>query len=285
MLLLILIFILTLLIINPNISSACIIETASLWFTNLVPILYPTFIVLDFLSNNKNLDLICTHFFGFFKKIFKINYPKSAVIIILSLICGAPSSTKLVLNALENEEIDKTEAQNLIYCWSWFSISYSIFILNKLNCNTILYIILIFFASLLTFRFLNKPTNTNLIIKKQPKNFIDIFSSSFKKNIDILLTILGIMMFFNIILAMAEISPYIYSYFEVLNGHSLLNNLQINKKLKDILLISSLSFLGISTHLQIISVYQNINYIKFLIVKIVQALFVSLFFITFVILF
>lgn len=285
MLLLILIFILTLLIINPNISSTCIIESASLWFTNLVPILYPTFIVLDFLSNNKNLDLICTHFFGFFKKIFKINYPKSAVIIILSLICGAPSSTKLVLNALENEEIDKTEAKNLIYCWSWFSISYSIFILNKLNCNTILYIILIFFASLLTFRFLNKPTNTNLIIKKQPKNFIDIFSSSFKKNIDILLTILGIMMFFNIILAMAEISPYIYSYFEVLNGHSLLNNLQINKKLKDILLISSLSFLGISTHLQIISVYQNINYIKFLTVKIVQALFVSLFFITFVILF
>lgn len=285
MLLLILIFILTLLIINPNISSACIIETASLWFTNLVPILYPTFIVLDFLSNNKNLDLICTNFFGFFKKIFKINYPKSAVIIILSLICGAPSSTKLVLNALENEEIDKTEAKNLIYCWSWFSISYSIFILNKLNCNTILYIILIFIASLLTFRFLNKPTNTNLIIKKQPKNFIDIFSSSFKKNIDILLTILGIMMFFNIILAMAEISPYIYSYFEVLNGHSLLNNLQINKKLKDILLISSLSFLGISTHLQIISVYQNINYIKFLTVKIVQALFVSLFFITFVILF
>lgn len=285
MLLLILIFILTLLIINPNISSACIIESASLWFTNLVPILYPTFIVLDFLSNNKNLDLICIHFFGFFKKIFKINYPKSAVIIILSLICGAPSSTKLVLNALENEEIDKTEAKNLIYCWSWFSISYSIFILNKLNCNTILYIILIFIASLLTFRFLNKPTNTNLIIKKQPKNFIDIFSSSFKKNIDILLTILGIMMFFNIILAMAEISPYIYSYFEVLNGHSLLNNLQINKKLKDILLISSLSFLGISTHLQIISVYQNINYIKFLTVKIVQALFVSLFFITFVILF
>ena len=92
-------------------------------------------------------------------------------------------------------------------------------------------------------------------------------------------------MFFNIILAMAEISPYIDSYFEVLNGHSLLNNLQINKKLKDILLISSLSFLGISTHLQIISVYQNIIYIKFLIVKIVQSLFVSLFFITFVILF
>lgn len=123
--------------------------------------------------------------------------------------------------------------------------------------------------------------------KKREKNksFTSVFFSSVSKNMDILLSILGIMVFFNILLSLIQVDFRLYPFFEVLNGHSLLSQYDIDQKLKNFLLISSLNFLGISVHLQILYVYPKLNYARFLSVKLVQSALIGLCFIGLSILF
>ncbi len=270
-LLLILVFILLLL--NPNIVSICVISTCKIWLYKLVPILYPSFILVDFLVKDNYLEMMSVFFFPFFKKILHIRYPKSSLIILLSLISGAPASTKLIKNALDKEDIDSKEANLLLYSCSCFSLPYTIYILNLFHLNSILYYTIILLFIFITFIFNKKESNSSepKFLKKQNK-YVTTFFSSVSNNINILTSILGIMIFFNILLVLSHMDERIYSFFEVLNGHQLLLQLDINKKLKDVLLVSSLSFLGLSVHLQILYIYPCLKYIKFFSYKLLQSL-------------
>lgn len=263
--LILLIFILIILLLNPQISSICVLETSKAWLFNLVPILYPNFIIIDLLISNNSLSALSYYLYPLFKKTFKIRYPKSSLIIILSIICGCPSSTKMISYALENKEIDEKEANSLLYSTSTLSLSYTIFILNAFNINILFYYIILLLIIIFIMRLTNKGNATsNTSFEKANNSFLKSFIMSINKNIDILLSILGIMIFFNILLTLFDINDYIYSYFESLNGHNKLLSLSIKKELKDMILLSSLSFLGLSVHLQILYVYPNLNYIKFI---------------------
>lgn len=268
MIILILIIFIVLLI-KPEIASTCVISTSKAWLFNLVPILYPNFIIIDLLISNTYLYQLSYYLFPLFKKLFKIRYCKSALIIILSIICGCPSSTKMITYALENNEIDSKEANSLIYSTSSMSLSYTIFILRLFNISIVFYYVISILITLLIMRITNKGdiNEYNVINSNANERLINTFMTSITKNIDILLSILGIMIFFNIVLSLLNVNDYIYSYFEVLNGHSKLLSLNIKKELKDLILLSSLSFLGLSVHFQILYVYPNINYLKFLIYR------------------
>lgn len=262
----ILIIILFLLILNPNISSLCVISTAKTWLYSLVPVMYPYLIIIDILSKDYLLEFIGYYLHKKLNRFIKLEYHSSFIIFIISIICGSPSSTKLINNKLTENKIDLYEADTLIYACSNLSLPYLIYIISIFNVNPLIYILIQVGYSISVINIRNKKNNINFeaIPVKNKTNFIKVLFDSINKNIDIIFSILGLMIFFNIILSLFNIDIRFYSFFEILNGNKLLLELNINKKLKNILLISSLSFLGISMHLQIMLIYSRFNYLKFL---------------------
>ena len=278
MLAIILIIVFIMLILNPSISSLSILEVSKLWINNLVPILFPSLIIIDLLNNDKSIEILSHFLFPTFKKIFNIRYPKSSFIILLSFICGVPGSTKIIVDALTNNEIDSKEANNLIYSLSCFSLPYTIFILNKANLSIPLYFITFILFAIFTMQFLNKG-DAKLTDRKTIKNpFFKNVITSVNKNINVLISILGIIMFFKIIINLFNINDYLYLFLEPLGGHNSFLILNINKKLKAAIIASSLSFLGISIHLQMYYVFDEIKYKNFLFFRAIQAAIIFLIF-------
>lgn len=253
------ILILILLILNPEITSKQVIEALNLFITSLLPTLYPSLICIDIISNSKLITKITNIFHPLFKNIFNVNSSYSTFIIILSYICGAPASTKLISNAKDNNLITDFEANNLIYCFSNLSLPFTIFILKDYKILILYYLLSIIISSILMHIFNKKSMLTNKIIFHKI-NFTTLFLSSIKKNIELMLNILGIVMFFRIVINILLPNSFIYSYIEILGGLSNTNNLFIK--------LSSLGFLGISVHLQILSIYP-IRYYKFFLVRLI----------------
>ncbi len=277
-----LLIIFVLLLLNPGIVAECVLVTCKTWLYKLVPILYPNFIIIDFLAQDQKMEMLSIYLFKPLHKLLGIRFFKSSMIVLLSFICGAPASTKFIKNALEFKDIDYKEANALLYSCSCFSLPYSIYILNCFQLNIPLFYILFLLSSFAILRFFSSGSCQNQIqFKKEKINYGNILINSITKNIDILISILGIMIFFNIILSLFKIDLRIYSFFEVLNGHSLLLTLNINQKLKEFLLVSSLSFLGISVHMQMFYVYPNLKYGLFFAIKLIQGLLIGLCFIFF----
>lgn len=272
------------LIINPNISQQSVIETTNLFINRLVPILYPNFVIIDFISNDNKIDLIASYLFPIFKKIFKINYISSVTIIILSFICGMPSTAKMIKNSIDDNQLDENEGFSLILAFSFMSISYEIILFNKFNVLYIPFLIMKILFSIIIMNIMKKPIqkiDIN-IHNSYKRGLLECLFISIKKNLDILLSILGIMILFNILLKLLNVSNIIYPFIEPLAGHNLLYSLEINKKLKDTIFIASMSFLGFSIHLQILYIYPDIKYIKFFLIMLLKALLTSLIFILFI---
>lgn len=282
---LLLFFILLLsLILNPDISQQSVIEATNLFINRLVPILYPNFIIIDFISNDKKIDLIASYLFPIFKKIFKINYISSVSIIILSFICGMPSTAKMIRNSIDNNQLDDNEGFSLLLAFSFMSISYEIILFSKFNVIYIPFLIFKILFSIIIMNIMNKDFSKIDIDmgNSNKKGLLECLFISIKKNLDILLSILGIMILFNILLRLLNVNDIIYPFIEPLTGHNILYSLEINKKLKDTIFIASMSFLGISIHLQILYIYPNIKYIKYFFVMLLKTLFTSLVFILFI---
>lgn len=272
-----LLIIFVLLLLYPEIAAECVISTCKTWLYKLVPILYPNFILIDFLAENKTLEMLGFYLFKPFHKIFKIRYFKSSVILLLSYICGAPASTKFIKEALDHEDIDEKEADTLVYACSCFSLPYTIFVLNAFQASIPLFFMLYLPTSFILLRRLNSgPCQKKIQLNKDKKKIKSILFSSITKNTDILISILGIMIFFNIVLSLCRMDIRLYSFFEVLNGHSLLSGLEMDTRLKEFILISTLTFLGISVHLQVLYVYPSLKYIRFFLIRLFQSLLVGL---------
>lgn len=252
--------ILILLFLNPNIIANQVLDSINLWIKILIPSLYPSLICIDIISNSKLLTKITNFIHPLFKKIFNINSSYSTFIIILSYICGAPASTKLILNAKNNNKISSFEAENLIYCFSNLSLPFTIFILKDYKLILVYYFCSILISALLM-NIINKKQEINQLPQNNQIDFISIFLSSIKKNIELMLNILGIVMFFRIIINLIFSNNFIgYTYIEILGGITSTNN--------KFIILSSLGFLGISIHLQILSIYK-VKYYKLLLIRLI----------------
>lgn len=274
-------------LLHPEISSVSVVSSFMLWGTKLVPVLYPSFILIDLLNTTSVLQNISFMIYPVFKKIVNLRYPYSTYILLLSLICGAPSSTKLIKDAVEKEYIDSYEVDTLLHMGSCFSLSYTIIILNLFGYSPILFYLLTLLYIFIFLRIRNKKETIK--IKRstlvEHSSMIKSFLSSTTKNIDILISILGIMIFFNVALNLIHIPSIAYPYFEILNGHGLLQGLNIKEYYKCFILVSSLSFLGFSLHLQILYIYPELKYKSFLINKLFQGFSIGVFFAVFSILY
>lgn len=252
-----LLFILYLLITNPTVVAQEVYQASILWFTVLLPTMYPSFVILDLIYYMPLIHKISLKLVKPFALLFNIHSSKGVFLILLSLLCGAPASTKLISTAYEQEEISKSEYENLICAFSTLSLPYTCLILKKLNFSILLYYSFFLLLSILWMKCFQKRKKITIQNTTFSKDYITLFFSSIKKNTDILFNILGILIIFRVLIRLIFPENFLlYPYLEILGGLNTTNTSWI--------ILSALGFLGLSVHLQILSISKKFNYLKFL---------------------
>lgn len=261
----------------------------NIWINNLIPAMFPFFIISDILIRYNVVEFIPKFITNIFSYLFNIN-KVSVTIFFLSLISGFPSSARNIKTYYKQELITLKEANHILL---FTHFSNPIFILTTiaiffLNNEFYGYIILIshylgnFIIGILL---RNNSTIDNKNYTKEKiicQNFSSILINSIKTTIDTLLMILGTLTSFLIvssfIIEFFNFPPYegtiIKGILEITMGLKELSLLNINDLYKVVISTIFISFGGLSVHLQIISqlVDTNIKYFPFLIARIYHAL-------------
>jgi len=273
------IFVLIELLIKKSVVYTSIMYALNLWVKNLIPALFPFFIISDILINYNITNYIPKFVKNFCKYIFNIT-DNMLTILILSMISGFPSNARNTRILFDNADISLDEA-NHILIFSHFA--NPIFILTTIavfffhNNKVGIILIISHYASnfILGFIFRNKFSHgDNLVLEgKITYDFGNIFISSIKKAIDTILMICGIIVVFSmlsgIIINTFNFNSYnemiIKGMFEITIGVQALSNLSISMIYKATLASCILAFGGISVHVQVLSqiVGTKIRYMYF----------------------
>ena len=277
---------LILIILNKTLISKTIITSFNIWFNNLVPSMFPMFILSDILINYNFTLYIPNKITNIISKI--LNISKNAVLIVLlSMVSGFPTNAVNIINSYNNNQISKNEAEHILLLNHF---SNPLFILQTvgiiyLNNNKYALIILIShilsnFIIALLFRNKNNYSPNNYITKNnKSQNFSNILSSSIKKTINNLLMISGTITLFLILSTLIikifnlnnYISVLIQGILEITMSISSLSKLNINNILKVVITTMIISFGGLSIHLQVYSILdEKIKYKNYFIGRIYQ---------------
>lgn len=257
----ILLLVLYLLIANPSIVAHEVISACQMWLTVLLPIMYPSFVVIDFIEHMPLVTKISKLLYIPFKYLFHIHNEKSAFLILFSLLCGSPASTKLFQSSYEKNEITKKEYHNLICAFSTLSLPYTLMLCTKFSILVPLYYAVILILAAIWMHLFNKKDSVKQIATIEPISYLKFFFSSIQKNIQIVLQILGILIIFRVLIKVIfRNEPVFYPFFEILGG------LQVTTS--PLIATMSMGFLGISEHLQILSIAEDLPYSKLLFARI-----------------
>lgn len=253
-----LILILILMLTNPHIVSFEVYNACVLWFTTLLPTMYPSFVVIDMIYHMPLIYKFSSFLYKPFKFIFHISSSKSVFLILISLICGAPASTKLIVASYEKKEISKREYTNLICAFSTLSMPYTILILQQYGISIWKYYLIVCLLAWIWMFLFQRKEKTNLIPVSFESDYLNLFFTSVKKNMDILLNILGILIIIRVLTAFLFPKNFIlYPYLEILGG--------LENPIAPIVALSAMGFLGVSIHFQMLYIMKDIPYYKFLV--------------------
>lgn len=271
--------ILILILFNKEIVSNTIITSFYIWFNTLVPSMLPMFILSDILINYNFISFIPDKITNIISKIFNIS--KEAVLVLfISLIAGFPSNGTAIKTSYDLKLISKEEASHLLLFVHFANPLFilqtiGIFYLKNNSFGIIILISHVFSAFLIgvILRNKNHPTKDNYISKNnKSQSFTTIFSSSIKKSINTLLMVSGTVTSFLIISTLIchifDLNVYLETFvkgtLEMTMGLSSLSNLLICDIYKVVLSTAIISFGGLSIHLQVASVIDDIPYTNYL---------------------
>lgn len=264
-----------------------IIDGSILWFTNIVPSLFPIFIITDILSNYKLINYM-SNYIG---KIFKIfNLPKeSAFAFIMAIFSGFPSNAKFIKELLDNNIINSNEATRLL-TFTHFSNplfiigSLGILILNNKQIGIIILIVHYLTNIIIGLLFKNVYIYENKKRTSMPKNyesFVPLLKKSILNTINTLFLIYGIIIFFmivttilNKIITMSFLNQVLLNgSLEMTQGLKLISSLNANIIIKSTIATFIISFGGIAIHMQIMSILSEykINYYIYFISRLLHA--------------
>jgi len=257
-----------LILLKKDIMYITIYKTTLIWFKNIVPNLFPMFIISSLIINTNLINNICNMLGKPFKKIFNIN-KYGVYVCILSLITGSPSNAKYIKDLRNNNLITKNEQDRLLT----FTMNYNpILIITLLSLYLSKYtaykiLIIVILSNFITGIIMRnkEKINNNIIINIKKTNISIII----KDTLDTLLMILGTLIFYNLIINLISINISIIK--NILNGMleittalNSLQNINITLNIKILLTIIYLSFGGLSIHTQIKSILPDTNYNLFL---------------------
>ncbi|MDE6655947.1 MAG: hypothetical protein K2J85_03045 [Anaeroplasmataceae bacterium] len=253
----ILLLILYLLITNPSTVSKEVYDACQMWFTVLLPIMYPSYVIMDFIEHMPLINKVSKLLFKPFKFIFHIHNEKSAFLILFSLLCGSPASTKLFKASYERNEITKREYQNLICAFSTLSLPYTLLLCKQFAILVPIYYAFFLILASIWMHIFNKKEKIDSNSTFEPISYLKFFFSSIQKNIQIVLQVLGILIIFRVLIKiLLQGDPIFYPFLEILGGMQMTTN--------PIIAGMAMGFLGISEHLQILSIAEEMPYPKLL---------------------
>lgn len=277
---------------HTNLLLDTFINSSKLWFYNLIPTLFPFFIITDLLSNYGFINFI-TKIFGNFMNLFKL--PKeTAYAFFMAIFSGFPGNSKLIKEILDNNKVSPLNASKLLtfahFANPLFIIGTigTIFLEDKklslliLLCHYITNILLG-----LIFKNIIIDTEKKASSKKQEQqSFINVLLKSINNAIKSLFIIYGIIVLTSLFINIITINFPIPSFYksiitgliEMTQGIKLISQEIISKKIKACIITFFLSFGGISIHLQVMSILSNykINYYLYLLARTLHATIASL---------
>ena len=260
-----------------NLISKSIIYSCNLFLNNIFPSLFPMFVISSLLMNLNFIEYINIFFRRINKIVFKINSNESYILFI-SLISGCPSNAKTAKEMYDNKMIDKINIQKILL-FSHFS--NPLFIIAMVKHKTILVLISHYISNFIIGIITRNLyiSDNNYYNKKviNNKKISVILFESISNALNTLLFILGTIITFYVITSIINI-PFFNVILELSQGINYLSSMNINLKLKTILLGALLSFGGICIHFQVYGILNELKlkYIPYLLSRISQALITAL---------
>lgn len=265
-----------------------VLYAIDIWLNILIPSIFPFLLISNLLIDYNFINILSTFLGNITTKIF--NLPKSATyVIITSIFTGFPTGSKYTKDLLVNNEITLDDANHLIM---FSSFSNPLFVISSvgeslLKSKTIGYFI--FISHLLTglligilFKRKNKSYKEHLLKNKNNKNFITNLLDSINSTFQILINMLGIIIFFLIIIVILDKTLLGNSIFditikgliEMTSGIKNISNTNISLRLKSSIIGFLISFSGLSVHFQVKSIIEGtkIKYKNFLLARIIHSI-------------
>lgn len=259
-----------------------------IWVNNLIPSIFPFLLFTNLFYNYGIIDILNYVLGPIIQRIY--NLPKEASFaIIMSMFSGFPTGSKYVKDLLDKKEITENEANCLITFTNYSNPLFVISIIGETLLKSKKVGILIYSVHILTGlitgllfknKKIEKPKNRNINTNNKNK-LITILIKSIKEAFEILLNILGIMLFFNIIITILNqifkrtiLTTIFKGIIEITSGINLISKLNINIRIKSSIIGALLSFSGISIHFQVKSIIEgtHIKYNKYLYARIFHSL-------------
>lgn len=279
-----------------------VITGIELWKNNIVPSMFPFFMLSEFFIYFGFVEFISEIFKPIMNKFFKMRGICS-FIFIMSIFSGCPGNAKYTSELLNSDDIDYKEATKILL-FSQFSSP--LFILGSVanvflqNKEVGFYILFFHYIGNLfvgiCFRNYNpryEKSSSSLsrafskTIEKRRKNeqsFGMFFTSAVQKAMQTLLTILGVIITFLVLTTIIDHNiniPTLYQSLlngclEMTQGLKYISLLSIPLKLKVTFTVLLLSFGGLSVHMQMFSILSSkVRYFPFLTARILHAFFSS----------
>ena len=262
-----------------------IIDSTNFWFKNLVPTIFPFFIVSDLLINY-GIFYVFDFLLYRIRILLKLS-PSGLFVIMFSMFTGLPSGARYISKLLKEDLISVEEANRIIH---FCHFSNPLFIINTIGLNilgnkTIGYFILLShylsnFIMIFIFKSNYEYDYKNYIYNQE--SFGKVFSKSIIDALNSLLIILGNIILFQLLLTI--IFNYI-NIFDILNttislilelssGLISLEKLNISLIAKSLIVVSAISFGGLCIHSQVYTILSDtkIKYKNYLIGRIIQAI-------------
>ena len=271
-----------LILLNSNIVINAVRSSIKIFLISVFPSLFPTMVIGIMLVKNNVYEIIPKFIKNIFKKVFNYNDYMTSIFII-SLITGTPSNALYINEYLDKGLITNNEAESLLLSTHFIN---PLFVVGMVG-NVIFKSTKIGFSILLTLwisnlikAYITRPRVYKNINRKNiscNKSIINIFFVSIKQAIYALLTIMGIIILFNMLTILIKeilhlnntFSVIINGILEMTGGVTKVSEININTLLKIIMTYIMLNFGGLSIHMQAFSMLENkkIRYLKYLIFR------------------
>lgn len=260
----------------------------NIWINNLIPSILPFLLITKLLINYNIIEYLNIIFGKFITKFFKVSN-NSTFIIIMSLFTGFPTGSIYIKEFLNKNLISLEEANYLI---TFTSFSNPLFVISGIgesllgnkSIGILIYTIHLISGLLISFVYRKNSFNNNAYHNTSIQNnnsFISSLNIAIKESFNILINMLGIILFFLLIISLIRnIIPNLFikniltGLLEITSGINFLSKSNIPLNLKASIIGFFISFNGISIHFQIKSIISNtqIKYSKYLSARILQSI-------------
>jgi len=268
----------------PSIVSEGAFRGLTIWINNIVPFLFPMFVLSNILLQYNFIYIILDKMSFFSQKILKSKF--ALIPYFISFISGYPSGAMIVNIMADNKKISANEANYVLVFTNNCSFQFiaAVVAYSMLgNFNLWIYIAIPHYLGAIILSFLFKHKNNNLSKNMRFQNnnthFNEVFSSSVYKAIISILTVGGVIVIFSVfsqyvttVLLNSKIfvslNPNIKNILfslivgslEIVNGCSMISTSTLHLEIKLIIINFLISFSGMSIIFQTIAVTNNLNF-------------------------